>query len=229
MSRAYEPQTALARALNALEESAITLFLAVLVALVGADLALRKITGTGIDWALEASGLIFAAMIFFGASYCIKISAHLGVDAILNAVPRQLRFGLSLVAALVCIGYAGLLLKGAWDDWANYANLPRTTGTWLPTGFEEMRRGNFRGWYEVVSIPMPDWLRFIEGWVGVARPYEHLPRFLPYVVMPLSMALMLFRFVEALIYLVRGGDRGQLIHNHDPRKMDAPPNPLNEV
>ncbi len=229
MSRTHEPRSAFARAINSIEETAIMVFLGLMVGLVAADLALRKITGTGIDWALEAAGLLFAALVFFGASYCIKISAHLGVDAILNAVPRPIRRALGFFAALVCVAYAALLLKGAWDDWANYANLPRTKGTWLPTGLQEMRSGSFRGWYEVVSIPMPEWLRFLEGWMNAGRPYENLPRFLPYAVMPLGMALMLFRFVEALIYLIVGSDRGDLIHNHDPRKSDAPEHPLNEV
>ena len=53
---------------------------------------------------------------------------------------------LALIAAAVCIVYALLLLKGAWDYWAPFAGLPQTTGRWFPTGFEEMRTRP--GWYE---------------------------------------------------------------------------------
>ena len=56
----------------------------------------------------------------------------------------------------------GLLMKGAWDYWANFANLPQTTGRWFPTGFEEMKRTSYRGWYEVIDIAFPEWLRWIQ-------------------------------------------------------------------
>lgn len=121
---------------------------------------------------------------------------------------------MGIVAALVCIAYAFLLLKGAWDYWANFANLPQTTGRWFPTGFEEMRRTSYRGWYEVVDIYFPEWLRWIEPFMNDGESYEKLPRFIPYAMLPFGMALLLFRFVQAAVRLIKG-EAESLIVSHE--------------
>ena len=40
--------------------------------------------------------------------------------------------------------------------------------------------------------------------MNYGEPYDKLPRFIPYAVLPLSMALMLFRFVQAAVDMVKG-------------------------
>ena len=87
------------------------------------------------------------------------------------------------------------MLKGAWDYWANFANLPGTEGRWFPLGFEEKYRD--KGWYEVNDIPHPAILGWMETVFNEGEEYEKIPRLLPYAVLPLSMALMLFRFLQA--------------------------------
>jgi len=77
-----------------------------------------------------------------------------------------------------------------------------------------MRRTSYRGWYEVVDIPFPEWLRFIEPIMNDGEHYEKLPRFIPYVILPFGMALLLFRFVQATVRLVRG-DINSLIVSHE--------------
>ena len=105
-------------------------------------------------------------------------------------------------------------MKGAWDYWANFANLPQTTGRWFPSGFEEMKRTSYRSWYEVVDIPMPDWLRFIEPWINEGEHYEKLPRFIPYFILPFGMALLLFRFIQAGVRIWTG-QKNSLIVSHE--------------
>ncbi|CAN0151635.1 unnamed protein product, partial [Chrysoparadoxa australica] len=121
---------------------------------------------------------------------------------------------LTLIAAAVCIAYAFLLVKGAWDYWANFINLPQTTGRWFPTGFEEMKRTSYRSWYEVVDIRMPEWLRFIEPWVNEGEAYEKIPRFIPYFILPFGAALLLLRFVQATVRVWRGHE-DSLIVSHE--------------
>jgi len=104
----------------------------------------------------------------------------------------------------VCIAYSFLLLKGSWDYWANFANLPQTTGRWFPTGLEEMKPTSFRSWYIVNDVPNPWFLGWLEGAMNYGDPYDKLPRFIPYAVLPLSMALMLYRFVQAGIDVLKG-------------------------
>ncbi|MEO0912809.1 MAG: TRAP transporter small permease, partial [Pseudomonadota bacterium] len=119
-----------------------------------------------------------------------------------NVLSAPLRKVLGLVSVGVCVVFAFLLLKGSWDYWANFANLPKTTGRWFPLGFEESFRG--KGWYESYDIPMPEVLRFMEDVFNDGDEYEKIPRLIPYFVMPLSMALLLFRFLQAGWFLWQG-------------------------
>ena len=70
-----------------------------------------------------------------------------------------------------------------------------TEGRWFPLGFEEKYRE--KGWYEVNDIPHPAVLGWMETVFNEGEEYEKIPRLLPYFVLPLSMALMLFRFLQA--------------------------------
>lgn len=165
-------------------------------------------------WALETSTYLFAWLVIFGISYAVKVTAHLGVDAIVSIVPASVRKVMGIVAGLIFIIYAFLLLKGAWDYWANFANLPQTTGRWFPTGFEEMKRTSYRSWYEVNDIYIPEFLRFIEPMINNGESYEKLPRFIPYIILPFGMALLLLRVVQAFWKLVTGKTE-MLIVSHE--------------
>jgi len=120
----------------------------------------------------------------------------------------------TLFAGAVCLAYAFLLFKGAWDYWANFANLPQTTGRWFPTGFEEMKRTSYRAWYETIDIPIPDFLRWIEPLMNEGESYEKLPRFIPYAMLPFGAGLLLFRFAQAFVRLWKGTQSG-LIVSHE--------------
>lgn len=214
MSNTMHGGSALGRFVNELEETAIAVILGLMTLLTFVNVVLRYGFNTGVIWGLEAVTFLFAWLVLFGVSYAVKVTAHLGVDAVTSLLPPPLRRALALVAAALCIFYAFLLLKGAWDYWANFANLPQTTGRWFPTGFEEMKRTSYRSWYEVVDIPMPDWLRFIEPWINEGEHYEKLPRFIPYAMLPFGMALLLFRFVQAGVHIWTG-KQDSLIVSHE--------------
>lgn len=204
MSSHHEPTTAFGRAVNEFEETAIAVILALMTIITFTNVVLRYGFNTGLIWGLEATTFLFAWLVLFGVSYCVKTTAHLGVDAVINLFGPGPRRVLALIAGVLCVIYAGLLLKGAWDYWANFANLPQTTGRWFPTGLEEMGRTSYRGWYEVVDIPFPEWLRWIQPVMNEGMDYEKLPRFIPYVILPIGMLLLLFRFVQATVRIARG-------------------------
>lgn len=204
----------LGRFVNEFEETAIAVILGLMTLITFVNVMLRYIFNTGLIWGLEATTILFAWLVLFGISYAVKVTAHLGVDAVISIVPHGVRRVFAIVAAVVCIFYAALLLKGAWDYWANFANLPQTTGRFFPTGFEEMTRTSYRSWYEVVDIPMPDWLRFIEPLINYGDAYEKLPRFIPYAMLPLGAALLLFRFIQAGVRIFTGR-QDSLIVSHE--------------
>ncbi|NVO23540.1 TRAP transporter small permease [Donghicola mangrovi] len=214
MSAKYEPKTALGRFINSLEETVIALILGLMTLVTFLNVILRYGFNASMSWGLEATTFLFAWLVLFGISYSVKVTAHLGVDALTNMFSAPVRRILALVAAAICVFYAFLLFKGAWDYWANFANLPQTEGRWFPTGFEEMKRTSYRGWYEVLELPMPEWLRWIEPLMNDGDHYEKVPRFIPYFILPFGMFLLLFRFVEALIAVMRG-ETDSLIVSHE--------------
>ena len=227
MAHQYQAKTALGRVVNEFEETAIAVILGIMTLITFVNVVLRYGFNTGLIWGLEAVTFLFAWLVLFGVSYAVKVTAHLGVDAIINLVSPPARKVLALIASAVCIFYSVLVLKGAWDYWANFANLPQTTGRWLPTGFEEMTRTSYRGWYEVVDIPFPEWLRWIEPIMNEGEHYEKLPRFIPYLILPVGMALLLFRFIQATILIARGDASGLIVSHEaedavaDVRHMNA--------
>ncbi|MDA7428633.1 TRAP transporter small permease [Primorskyibacter aestuariivivens] len=214
MSTHYEPRGVLGRLVHEIEETAIALILGLMTLITFINVVLRYGFNTGLIWGLEATAFLFAWLVLFGMSYAVKVTAHLGVDAIINLFDKPVRRALAFLAAAVCIVYAALLLKGSWDYWANFANLPQTEGRWFPLGLEEMKRSSYRAWYEVNDIPMPDWLRWIEPLMNEGEAYEKIPRFIPYAMLPFGAALLLFRFIQAAMRLATG-EAQSLIVSHE--------------
>ncbi|GGX47186.1 C4-dicarboxylate ABC transporter permease [Tateyamaria omphalii] len=204
MASAYDPGSGFGRWVNEIEETAIAILLALMTLITFINVVLRYGYNTGLIWGLEMVTFLFAWLVLFGVSYAVKITANLGVDAVINLFSAPVRRVIALVAGVICIAYAFLVFKGAWDYWANFANLPQTTGRWFPTGFEEMKRSSYRGWYETVDIPHPTWLKWIEPLMNEGEAYEKIPRFIPYAILPFGMGLLLFRFVQATVRVWQG-------------------------
>ncbi|GGE28807.1 C4-dicarboxylate ABC transporter permease [Primorskyibacter flagellatus] len=188
--------------IDRIEETAIAFILGLMTLITFANVVARYVFNSNILWALEATVFLFAWMSLLGAAYAVKKGAHLGVDAIIALLPATARRIVGLVAVAVCVIFSFLLLKGAWDYWANFANLPQTEGRWFPLGFEEKFRP--KAWYEVNDINMPDFLRFIEPLMNDGDKYEKMPRFIPYAILPFTMALLLYRFVMAGVRIWTG-------------------------
>ena len=160
-----------------LEEGLISLLLGLMTLVTFANVVARYVFSSNILWALEVTVFLFAWLVLIGASYCVKIGAHLGVDLAINLLPPALRRIAGLTAVAACLAFSILLLIGAWQYWAPFIGE--------------------RAWYEVNDIWMPDFLQFLASWVNEGEPWEKMPRFIPYFALPLGMALLTFRFLEA--------------------------------
>ena len=203
-----------------LEETLISAILGVMTLITFANVVARYGFNKNILWALELTVFLFGWLVLLGASYAVKKGSHLGVDIVVNILTSKSRRVLGLVAVAVCVAFSFLMLKGAWDYWANFANLPGTEGRWFPLGFEEKYRD--KGWYEVNDIPHPAILGWMETVFNEGEEYEKIPRLLPYFVLPLSMALMLFRFLQAAWALwVGAADRLVASHEVEDEIQDA--------
>lgn len=206
--------------LDSVEEKLISGILGIMVMLTFANVVARYGFNLNILWALELTVFLFTWLVLLGASYAAKKSMHLGVDIIIDSLSSGPRRVLALVSVLICIGFTLLMLKGAWDYWANFANLPGTTGRWFPTGFEEKFRG--KGWYETNDIPMPSIFAWMANIFNEGEAYEKIPRLIPYFVLPVSMTLLLFRFTQSAIAIwTRKSDRLVASHEVEDEIEDA--------
>ena len=197
--------------IDRLEETIIASILGVMTLITFANVVVRK-TGGNILWAQEVTVFLFAWLVILGACYALKKSQHLGVDALINAVSPTVRRILGLLSGITVFAFAFLMFKGAWDFWANFGELPETTGRWFPTGFEDSFRG--KGWYETTSTPIPNFMRFLEDIFNFGEPYDKMPRLVPYIVLPIGMGLFFFRACQVCWKLYRG-DIDRLIVSHE--------------
>ena len=198
--------------IDRIEETAIAAILGIMTLVTFANVVARYVFNDNLLWALELTVLLFGWLALLGASYAVKKGAHLGVDALIDILPTAVRRIVGLFAIAVCIVFTLLLLKGSWDYWANFANLPQTEGRWFPLGFEEKFRP--KGWYEINDIPHPAILNFMQDVFNDGDEYEKLPRLVPYAILPFSMALLLLRFVQAGIKMWTG-EIDRIVASHE--------------
>ncbi|MDJ0895347.1 MAG: TRAP transporter small permease [Alphaproteobacteria bacterium] len=192
-----KPTTGLGRVINEIEETLIAIILGLMTVITFANVIARYVLNTNILWALEATVFLFAWLVLLGVSYCVKINAHLGVDALLNIASPATRRGLTFIAILCCLAFTLLLLKGSWDYWWLFANK--------------------RSFLEVNDVPMPAFLQFFATWLNEGELYEKIPRFIPYFALPLGMALLLFRIVQAA-WRVLTAQQDLLIASHEAQE-----------
>ncbi len=220
-----QPSTGFAAAIDRIEQTFIAFLLGAMTLVTFVNVVLRYGFNTSLLWGLEVTLILFAWLVLFGISYGFKITAHLGVDAVINALGAGPRKYLVLLSALLCIAYGGLMMKGAWDYWAPFGGFQQTTGRMIPTGFNERTRD--QGWYETEQVPIPFGQSYLEDTFNMGEEYEKLPRFIPYVILPFGIALMLFRIFQATAGVI-SGRRSSLIASHEAEEAVADVSHLNK-
>ncbi len=212
MSRGYEARGPVGAAVNGIEEGIIALLLGIMTLLTFTNIILRYVFNMSIIWSLEVVLTLFAWLVLFGIAYGFKVTAHLGVDALTNLLPPRTRKVVALIAGAVCIAYALLFLKGAYDYWAPFADLPPTSGRWFPTGFDSTVRS--ASFFETDQIPMTDWMRWLEPLINYDERYSKMPRVVPYTMLPIAAVLILFRVCQA-VWRVWTDQAASLIVSHE--------------
>ncbi|CAE6891502.1 TRAP-type C4-dicarboxylate transport system [Vibrio sp. B1FLJ16] len=176
------------------EETLIAFFLGAMTILTFVNVVMRYLFNDNILWAVEVTVFLFAWMVLVGASYGVKKHFHIGVDVVINLVPEGWRKVLALFSVACCLAFSILLLIGSWNYWYPFATE--------------------RAWYETDDIPMPEMLQFMADWLNEGERYEKLPRFIPYMALPISMALLTIRFSQAA-YQILTGKLDRLISSHE--------------
>ena len=195
-----------------IEETIIAALIGLMTVITFANVIARFVFNSNILWALELTVFMFGWLVLLGASYAVKKHAHLGVDAIINMVSPATARVMALVSVVCCLAFSLLLLKGAYDYWAVFADLPPTSGRWFPTGFDTTARS--QSFYEVQDVPMIGLFAFLEDLINYGESYEKLPKVIPYLVLPLSMLLLVIRFVQMAVQIWRG-EVDRLVASHE--------------
>lgn len=158
---------------------------------------------TGWAAALEYNTVAFSWLILLGMGYGIKTGLHLGVDILLNAVPKKISKILALFGAFAAMIYGLLLLDS----------------TWLAALGVDVRGGAIEYWLKMYKIGIgSEELRYplyLQETFGL-QPRVH--RWLVLVVLPISLALLSFRSLQAFIDILRG-DREMLISGHEAQDL----------
>ncbi|ELG4786410.1 TRAP transporter small permease [Vibrio vulnificus] len=176
------------------EEGLIAFFLGAMTLLTFVNVVMRYLFNDNILWALELTVFMFAWMVLVGASYGVKKHFHIGVDVVIDKAPPPLRKVLALVAVSCCLTFSILLLIGSWNYWYPFATE--------------------RAWYETDDIPMPEMFQFMSDWFNEGEAYEKIPRFIPYMALPVGMALLTFRFLQ-VAWRILTDQQDRMIAGHE--------------
>lgn len=100
--------------IHKLEENIIALLLVAMTLVVFVETILRFFFGTGVLWAEELTLHLSAWLVLFGASYGLRVGAHIGVDFAVKKFPEQAQRVLTLIMLALALLYCALFIYGAW-------------------------------------------------------------------------------------------------------------------
>lgn len=191
-------QSAFYKKIDYIEETLIALLLGAMTLITFANVIARYVFNSNILWAVEGTVYLFAWLILLGTAYGIKHTIHIGVDVAVRMFPRKTQRVITLFAVAACLLYAVLLLKGSWDYWVPFIGK--------------------QAFLETEDVPIPGFMQFLADWLNDGERYEKLPRFIPYFILPLSAALIVFRFIQAGWRVVTGEDE-LIIASHEAEEL----------
>jgi len=189
-----------ANSIDKLEENLIAFFMGMMTLVTFANVVARYVFNANILWGLEVTVFLFAWLVLLGASYCVKHTLHLGVDVVVQLLSPKLRRYCGLFAVSACITFSALLLIGGWNYW--YPFITKLA------------------FLETEDVPVPFFLSFLGDVFNDGEAYEKLPRFIPYLVVPLSMALLLYRFLQVALRIWKG-DIYLVVADHEAEVEEA--------
>jgi C4-dicarboxylate transporter DctQ subunit len=140
-----------------------------------------------------------------GMSYGIKTGIHLGVDILLNSVPKNITKILSLVGAGAVILYGMLLLDSRW-----FAALG-----------VDVRGGAIEYWLKMYKVGIgSEELRYPHFMQEMFGLQPRLHRWIVLLVLPAGLAMLVFRAAQAFAD-IWSGRRPMLISGHEAEELVA--------
>ena len=193
-----EPTTRFGKLIDDIEETSIAICLGLMTLVTFANVVARYAFEANILWALELTVFLFAWLVLMGMSYGVKKHVHIGVDVVINAVSPGAKKVMSMIAIVASLAFSVMLLIGSWDYWYPFATE--------------------RAWLETDDIPMPEFMQFLADWMNEGERYEKMPRWIPYLALPLGVGLLTFRFLQ-LAWQIFTGEVDQIIASHEAEEL----------
>jgi len=103
----------LREAVHRVEEGLIAAILGVMTVLTFVQVVLRYGFNSGFIWALEADFYLFSWLVMVGIAYCVRVRAHIGVDAAVRLFPPRVRRAVGIFVVGLALLYAGLMIYGS--------------------------------------------------------------------------------------------------------------------
>ena len=189
------------------EENLLVLILTAIMLVSFGQVIARYGFNTGWSAALEFNTTAFSWLILLGMGYGIKIGLHLGVDILLNAVPKKVTKVLSLVGALAALFYGLILIDSIWLSWLDL-------GT-------NAKGGAISYWLKMYKIHIgAEELRYPEFLQNAFGIQPRIHRWLLLLVLPVGMAMLAYRSLQAF-WAILTNQRLMLISGHEAEELVA--------
>lgn len=158
---------------------------------------------TGWAAALEYNTVAFSWLILLGMSYGLKTNLHLGVDIIVKKLPHGLAKIVSLFGAVCCLAYGLILLDSFW----------------LEALGVNVRGGAIEYWAKMYKIGIGSEELHYPQWVQETFDLQpRLHRWVVLVVLPVSLALLVLRSVQAIVDILLN-KRDMIISGHEAEDL----------
>ena len=185
------------------EENTLAILLGLLTFVAFTQVIARYGFNSGWTGALEFQRILFAWLILFGMSYGVRTGSHLGVDALIRLAPRPVFRALAVFGAFACLAYAAALLSAFWLNWLGAQAKGGAIAYWAL---------NWRTGLGLDELRYPDLIQEVFG------TQERVQRWIAYLILPIGLALFLYRSLQAMVEIVRGS-RELIIAGHEAEDL----------
>jgi C4-dicarboxylate transporter DctQ subunit len=187
------------------EERILALLLAGMVLISFTQVVARYGFNSGWTGALDLTRVLFAWLILFGMSYGLRTGLHLGVDAVIRQLPHRLFRICAVLGAVAVFLYATILLSADWL--ALFGGQTRGGAVFYWQRF-------FNSGLGMEMLHWPEWM------VHLFALDERVPRWLVYIILPVGLALLAYRSLEAG-WQIAIGQRELIIAGHEAEQLVA--------
>lgn len=165
---ALRPFAALLAAIDRTAKYAIVALMAVMIAVVSAQVLLRYVFNSSIDWADELSRLTFVWSVFLAIPLGIREGLHVGIELLTARLPEWLKD--TLARSMAAAGAAMMLVIAwqstviSWDQWDEKMSSLPMSAAWFVIAIVvgTLHSALWLGWLTVTGKPQASGVVSIE-------------------------------------------------------------------